>query len=215
LLLPAFDKSRTEKVGLALVAGLKRLPGPSLSAGQLDRVLAGYPDEVHRSFRHLREALLARNQEEWRNLDRVGKELVPGNSPKGLAVFRSDRTGCTACHRAAGQGGGLGPNLSRIGVIRNHRDLLESVVFPDAYIAPEFQSYLATTADGRVHTGLLVQETTDAIYFRTAPSVRTRLSRRQIDDVMPTPTSLMPAGFDRLLTRQELSDLIEFLANQR
>src|SRR5262249_42012716 len=100
-------------------------------------------------------------------------------------------------------------------VIRSHADLLESVVFPDAYVAPEFRTYVALTDSGHLVTGLLLLETTDAIELRTSPGVRTRIARRQIEDIVPVGQSLMPQGLDKLMTRQELSDLIEFLASQR
>ncbi len=215
LLLPAFSKSKDAKVGMALVAALERLPGAGVSVGEADRALACFPNEVHVRFRPLREATLSRNRQDWGQLERVARELLPGDVRRGKLVFQSDKAGCTACHRAAGQGGAVGPNLSKIGVIRSHRELLESVLFPDGYVAPEFRTYLAATDRGQIHTGLLLQETTDAIYLRTAPRVRTPVARRQVEDFAPVAASLMPRGFDKVLSRQELSDLIEFLASQR
>jgi len=215
VLLPAFGKSKDAQVGKALVVALEKLPAAAARVADLDRVLVSYPSEAHVRFRPLREALVARDRPDWAHLERVEHELPPGDARRGKLVFQSDKTGCTACHRAGGQGGTVGPNLSRIGVIRGHRDLLESVLLPDAYVAPQFRTYLATAVSGQVHTGLLLQETTEAIEFRTAPRVRTRVALRDLEEFIPTASSLMPRGFDRLLSRQELSDLLEFLASQR
>jgi hypothetical protein len=35
--------------------------------------------------------------------------------------------------------------------------------------------------------------------------------RNEIAEITPSPVSLMPAGLDRVLTQQELADLIAFL----
>ncbi|MBL8797898.1 MAG: hypothetical protein JNM56_28630, partial [Planctomycetia bacterium] len=43
LLLPAYSRSKDEATGLAVVAALEQLPVSTLSLGELDRALAGYP----------------------------------------------------------------------------------------------------------------------------------------------------------------------------
>ena len=47
-------------------------------------------------------------------------------------VFES--SSCVACHKAGGLGRAMGPDLSRIGQIRQPRDVLESILFPNATI---------------------------------------------------------------------------------
>lgn len=215
LLLPAFSKSKDSKVGLALVAALVRLPSNPLSVGEWDRALAGYPNELRRQVRRQRESLLAQNHEEWKNLMQVARESPVGDAKRGKLIFQSDRARCATCHRAASTGCAVGPNLSRIGVIRSRTDLLESIVIPDAYIAPEFRTYTVTTTSGRILTGQLLQETTTTILLRTISKARIEIERGQIEDLVLATTSLMPRGFEKVLTRQELSDVVEFLVNQR
>ncbi len=51
---------------------------------------------------------------------------------RGKEVFFLKKAGCYACHRAAGKGGNVGPDLSQVGRFRTTRDLLESIVFPSS-----------------------------------------------------------------------------------
>ena len=82
--------------------------------------------------------LLAKLAEREREQEVYLTELVnrtlptPGNPERGREVFFSQKVGCYGCHRAAGSGGHLGPDLSQVGRFRTPRDLLESIVFPSA-----------------------------------------------------------------------------------
>jgi putative heme-binding domain-containing protein len=183
--------------------------------GDLDRLLRDYPAEVIETARPLREKLLARGRDPREQLSKLATELPAGDAARGKELFFSSKATCARCHRAAGKGGTVGPNLSRIAVIRDRPELLESIVLPSAYVAPEFRAFVITTTDGGLTTGLIVQETSDAIYLRRGDAPPQRIARERIEDVMLSPTSLMPEGFDRALSRQELSDLVEFLANLR
>ncbi|MBI1914494.1 MAG: hypothetical protein HYS12_07120 [Planctomycetes bacterium] len=92
---------------------------------------------------------------------------------------------------------------------------MESVVFPSSSIVPEYRAYVVTTRDGRVNTGTIIRETADAISLRTAQLAELRIARRDVEGMTPSPTSIMPEGLEKVLTRQELSDLLEFLAKQK
>jgi putative heme-binding domain-containing protein len=130
-------------------------------------------------------------------------------------VFFSRKVGCYGCHRAAGTGGQVGPDLSQIGRFRSRAELLESIVFPSLVIAPEYRSYRISTKSGKLVTGLIVREGADAIHLRTPDLAEVRIARGDLEEMEPSNLSLMPDGLDKILTRQELRDLLEFLAEQR
>jgi putative heme-binding domain-containing protein len=218
LLLPAFARATDNRTGLALVSALSRSPGvAALSADDLDRILKGFPAPVRSAAEPLRAKLAARQRDQAAYLARLTADLLhsPGNVDRGKDVFFSKRVGCYACHRAAGKGGNLGPDLSQVGRYRSPRDLLESVVFPSSSIVPEFRSYVVTLKDGQVVTGMIARETSEAVYLRTAELAEIRVARKDVDDLAPSNVSLMPEGLEKVLTRQELSDLLEFLYHQR
>ncbi len=109
-------------------------------------------------------------------------------------MFFSRKVGCYGCHRAAGQGGIVGPDLSQIGRFRSRAELLESIVFPSLVIAPEFRSYTFATKDGKLTTGLIVRESNEALHLRTADLAEVRLARQDIEEMAPSSMSLMPDG---------------------
>jgi putative heme-binding domain-containing protein len=70
------------------------------------------------------------------------------------------------------------------------------------------------TRDGRVATGRVVCDDPDAITLRTADLAEARIVREDVERMAPATTSLMPEGLEKLLTRQELRDLLESLSTQ-
>ena len=53
-----------------------------------------------------------------------------GDPQKGAALFKS--SGCSACHMIAGQGGSIGPDLTRIGAARGPTGLKQRLLDPAA-----------------------------------------------------------------------------------
>ena len=89
------------------------------------------------------------------------------------------------------------------------------MLYPSATVVNGYEHYLLETDDGGIHGGLIQRETKDAIYLKNANMRNVRVSRSQIRGVTTSPVSVMPAGLDQLLSRQELLDLIAFLQTCR
>ena len=112
-------------------------------------------------------------------------------------------------------GGNVGPDLSTIGQIRTQHDLLESIVFPSLSFARGFEPMVIVMNDGRSFSGLIRNETPQEILLVLGPNKEMKLHREDIEEIHPSKVSIMPAGFDKLLTAQELADLIAFLKNAK
>src|SRR5262249_8470319 len=138
-----------------------------------------------------------------------------GSVERGKAVFFSKKAACYSCHRAAGKGGNVGPDLSQVGRFRATRDLLESIVFPSPSIRPEDRPYIITPKKGKKTRGMIVRESAHHLYLRTSDLAEIRIARADVEEMTPSKVSLMPEGLEKTMTRQELSDLLEFLYNQR
>src|SRR5262249_61196943 len=115
------------------------------------------------------------------------------------------------CHRIGADGGQIGPDLTKLGAIRAGRDILESIVLPSSTIAQGFESYVIATADGRIVTGLIARQTADTLFVRDSSGAELRLRRDQVQEMNRSPTSLMPEGLDKQMTREEFRDLLAFL----
>ena len=72
------------------------------------------------------------------------------------------------CHRIAGVGSTLGPDLSEIGKKYTRAQILESILEPSKFIDPKYVTYLVETTDGKVLTGLLAAKTDNEVVLRTA-----------------------------------------------
>jgi putative heme-binding domain-containing protein len=103
--------------------------------------------------------------------------------------------------------------LTRIGGIRTERDLLESILFPSASLVRSFEPMLIVTQDGKTVNGLIRSETSDELVIATGPNQEVRVARSNIEEIRPSSVSIMPAGLEKQLTKEQLADLIAFLKN--
>ena len=217
-LIPAYGKSQSAKVGLALVTALKHSPGAdALTSDDINKLLKRYPAEVHAAGKSLVDKLAARREQQASYLTEVKLRLLrtKGDVDRGRNVYFSKKAVCSGCHRMDDRGGAVGPDLSRIGRLRSPVDLVEAVIFPSSGIALGYEPYTIATGDGRVHTGIIVRETSDAIYLRTAQLAEIRIPRGEVEEVRRSNVSIMPQGLEKSLTAQELTDLLEFLYSRR
>jgi putative heme-binding domain-containing protein len=209
-LLAAFEKSTSDTVGRRLVLTLMNTPSANgISADALKRTLAKYPPSVQRSAEPLLKRLSPNSADQQAKVDELDKQLTGGDTGRGKAIFFSAKAACATCHSIGGQGGQVGPDLSKIGAIRTRRDLVESIVFPSASFAREFETLQVSTNDGEVYAGTLARESSDAIYLRTPAEIR--IPRANVKKTQISPVSVMPQGLDAAVTKQELADVLAFL----
>ncbi len=215
-LVGAFERSRSVAVAKKLLPVLEAAPGfQSLSAENLRKVLKGYGDEIREQAEPILKKLEVDTAQMKEKLDSMAALLEKGDVKAGREVFYGKKAGCTACHRVAGQGGKVGPDLSKIGSIRVGRDLLEAIVFPSATFARGFEPFLIRTKNGAIHDGLIARETPEAIYLFTSERVEKRISRTSIEVLQQSKLSVMPQGLDAQLGSGDLRDLIAFLVSLR
>jgi putative heme-binding domain-containing protein len=132
------------------------------------------------------------------------------------AFFHAKSAQCSICHAINNRGGSAGPNLTAIGGATSRRKIVESILFPSREIAPMYVPVVLTLRDGRIITGVGLDEVgargirlTDATGKLVQVDVADVISRR-LDKV-----SLMPDNLADALTRREFRDLVEFLAEGR
>ena len=177
-----------------LEAAVKGLPEEAAGAGA---ALLARTDALAASEREAFETLLA--------------SLPEGDPVRGHAVFAGKTGSCTACHAMAYVGGRIGPDLSHIGAIRTPRDLLEAIVRPSASFVRSYEPSIVVTDDGRSFQGVVREETGGALAVQTSATTLERVPREAVESIEPGRVSIMPQGYDRLLSPQELADLVAFL----
>ena len=168
------------------------------------------------------------DQEIWqvsgyvRSLGRVAPVPLPGDPQRGRALYEANE--CGSCHIVNGEGEGLGPELSEIGVMRGPVHLREALVDPGASLPTGgllpllpvgYKEYLPVRIvgqDGREVQGMRVNEDTFTIQLRDAQNRFHSFRKQELATLERQPDrSLMPSYRDRLSDAQ-LDDLIGYLA---
>jgi putative membrane-bound dehydrogenase-like protein len=139
-----------------------------------------------------------------------------GNPEKGRDVFfKTGTNSCAGCHRVQGRGQWVGPDLSTIGVKYGRDELIRSILSPSDSIGYSYRSVVAALNDGRVITGLLLEETPEKLMVKTADAQRVSVETRSIEERRTSDVSLMPEGLAQTMTTQELVDLLTYLTTLR
>jgi putative membrane-bound dehydrogenase-like protein len=139
-----------------------------------------------------------------------------GNAAAGEAVFfHANGPRCFVCHRIDGRGGKIGPDLSIIGRATSRAKLIESVLQPSKEIAPRYVSWNITMRDGKVLTGMIVDEGPNStITLADGQGKLTTVHRQNVEERQAVQKSIMPDNLHELMTPAELLDLMAFL-NER
>lgn len=143
----------------------------------------------------------------------AARRIAGGNWLRGQRVFHSDEAGCAKCHTLRGRGGQVGPDLSNL-IHRDYDSVLRDIVSPSAALNPDHITYTAEMADGRVYTGILRDGGPGQVILLDASGGQTVLDRGKIESLTPSKTSLMPAGIDKVLSREQMEDLLTFLLTE-
>ncbi|MEO2046059.1 MAG: PVC-type heme-binding CxxCH protein [Pirellulales bacterium] len=141
-------------------------------------------------------------------------KMVPdqGDTVRGQEVFRRKETQCTTCHAVKGDGGRVGPDLSTIGTELTS-NLLKSLLEPSANIKQGYSTVQVITNNGQVFSGVLLQRTDAYVRLRDANNKERTFPIDDLDEMIPSKLSIMPAGLVETLTRAELVDLVRYLSS--
>jgi quinoprotein glucose dehydrogenase len=138
--------------------------------------------------------------------------MYGGDAMRGRDIFvNKAAVSCQRCHKLDGEGGDVGPPLNGIAAKQKRDYLLESIVLPNKQIAKGYESVLITKADGKSVNGVLKFEDAKEVRIMTAEGQLLSIKKDEIDERRATKTA-MPEDLVQKLTKQELRDLVEFLA---
>ena len=93
-------------------------------------------------------------------------------------------------------------------------ELLTHILDPNRDVEGNYRVYAVSTLDGRTLSGLLASESNTMIELIDAEGKQHQLLREDLDNLAATGMSLMPEGFEREITQQQLTDLLEFLTQR-
>jgi putative membrane-bound dehydrogenase-like protein len=169
---------------------------------ELNKMLKAHWGEIRESSADRREQVA-----EWKK--QLGpKVLAKGNLGNGRRVYAKT---CQNCHRLFGTGGEIGPEIT--GSNRANLDyILENVLDPSAVVGRDYQMTVVALNDGRVISGLLKQETDSALTIQTIND-KVVVPKADIEERSLSTASMMPERQLEALTKEEVRDLVAYLAS--
>jgi putative heme-binding domain-containing protein len=137
--------------------------------------------------------------------------LEGGDAGRGKDVVQNHLgANCLACHSLSEGGSGVGPNLMSIGAQRDRAYLLESLLFPNAQLAPGFGLSTVALQDGAQLSGTIESEDGAELVLKLADGSTKAIASKQIASKTP-PVSMMPPMLG-ILSPAEIRDVVAFLS---
>ncbi|MEM9826599.1 MAG: c-type cytochrome [Planctomycetota bacterium] len=131
-----------------------------------------------------------------------------GDPVAGQQVYTKAQ--CASCHTFGGKGESIGPTLTNVARRFAKRELVEAILYPGHVVSDQYASKKVLTIDGRVHIGL-VSDTGGMIQIRDANNEVTEVEVANVDQILPSTSSIMPSGLLDDLSIEEIRDLMAYL----
>jgi putative membrane-bound dehydrogenase-like protein len=138
-----------------------------------------------------------------------GALTLQGDPAKGQPIFAKT---CASCHRLAGVGNEVGPDLAAL-KDKSPQALLDAILNPNRAVEARFVSYLAATQNGLTITGFLSGETSNSITLVGTDGKPQTILRSNLASIVSTAKSAMPEGLEKDITPEQMADLLTFLAS--
>lgn len=120
---------------------------------------------------------------------------------------------CYKCHRFAARGGIQGPDLTTAGNRFSTTEMLTAIIEPNKAISDQYQSSQFITENG-VITGRVANlngKTLQIVTNMLEPGNFTSVNRDEIEEMRPSPVSMMPAGLIDTFTKSEIQSLLGYI----
>jgi len=132
-------------------------------------------------------------------------EKPVGNVENGGRLFAAQ---CASCHRVAGRGGRIGPDLTRIGAARSRAALTREIRTPSEWIPPAFETVTVVTKDGQRIRGVKKNEDVFSIQVMDTRERIQGYMKSNLQDILYDKTSLMPVFDPGRLSGGDLNDVV-------
>ncbi len=132
---------------------------------------------------------------------------VKGDATRGQAIYQGR---CFTCHRAAGLGMAVGPDLITVKT-KGREALLTAILEPNKEVASQFIAYTVNTKDGQTLQGLITKDDATSLTVKMLGGAEVTIPRANIKGSTSAGQSLMPEGLEGGLDVQGMADLLTFI----
>lgn len=133
---------------------------------------------------------------------------------KGQRLFQ--KASCYSCHQMRGEGGRIGPDLTKIREKYATADLvLRHIMNPSEKVEDQYASVIVETSDGQVLRGVIVQDNETEIWINENPLASCEpkvIKKSEIEDVTRSKISPMPEKLlNTIVEPSDVADLLTYL----
>ncbi len=212
-LMPLFQGAKDIEIGRALASALEKSPSlDNITEAYLRELFVNYPPELNATTEKLVTQLKKVREERLARIHTIENRISTGDIERGRILFFGKAI-CYTCHAIGNEGGNFGPDLTSIQRDRSAHDLVEAIVYPGVSFVREYETYKITTKEN-TYTGVIQEQTGEMIRLGISPQEAVQIQRMDIVSTEIQDVSMMPLGLDKLLTEQEIADLMAFLIGQ-
>ncbi len=136
----------------------------------------------------------------------VSTKPLTGN---GHTIFA---TRCAPCHRFAGEGSAVGPDLDAARLAGREK-LLGNIIEPSRELTAGYPLGVVETKSGETLSGIVANESPGGVILRMPGGAERAVKRGDIAKLERPARSLMPDTIATGLTEQDKNDLLDFLMN--
>ncbi|MBI2826858.1 MAG: c-type cytochrome [Planctomycetia bacterium] len=199
---------------LLAAIGERTVDSSVVNANQAHRMMLGGDEELRRQAKAIWGATRTeRDPAREQAIARIRQAIrrSPGDAAAGQAVFHKV---CGNCHKIYGQGQDVGPDITVNGR-GSFEQLLSNVLDPSLVIGAAYQARTVVTDDGRILTGLAVEDGPQRVVLKQQGGKLETIPRDDIAEMETSKLSLMPEDLEKQLKPDELMNLFAFLALDR
>ena len=176
----------------------------SLAFYQSGRLMT-QPDEKLRSRARV---MFAQNSDATINKVYQGALQLKGEATSGKTIYQQN---CAICHQVRGGiGVSFGPDL---GTVHNWQPegIMANILAPDLSIATGYELRELELNNGETVQGIVSSETPGAITLKNTGTMERTVNRQDILSLKTLDISVMPAGWEKKISHQQMADLLAFL----
>jgi putative heme-binding domain-containing protein len=196
---------------LLAAIGEKKIPARALNLSQVRKLLASGDNEIAEHVRLNWGTVRDRRDPQREIVIAKYRKLIrrdPGDAVAGEKVFKKL---CAECHKIHGEGADVGPEITLNGR-SSLEQLLSNIFDPNLVIGAAYRAVIVVTKEGRVLTGLMVENNPNRIVLKVQGGKNETIARDDVESTRISNLSLMPEQIENQLKPQEIVDLFAFLS---